>query len=73
MIVATGSIDYLEMKLVDEENFKQMVIRGDTDGWLDGFDWTNEHEERLQLLRELIKYKKLYLKVEKELEELNGN
>lgn len=72
MIVPTGSIDYLEMKLVDEENFKQMVIRGDTDGWPDN-TWTNEQEERLQLLKELVKYKKLYLKVEKELEELNGN
>lgn len=73
MINPKGSIEYLIDRLVQLENMKFMIISCDTEGWGESFSvWTTDMEERLQLLRELIKYRKLYLKVEKELEEERG-
>lgn len=73
MINAQGDIAYLTDHVIRQENLKSMIKRGDTEGWGEDFQlWTTEMEERLQLLKELIKYRQLYLKVEKELEEERG-
>lgn len=73
MINAQGDVEYLKDRLVQQENLKSMIKRGDTEGWGEDFKlWTTDMEERLQLLKELITYKELYLKVEKELEEERG-
>lgn len=68
MIVATGSIDYLTDQVLLLENLKTEKIKYG-DGWNLG-EWSEYDEERLNLVKELLKLKRLYFKVEKQLEEL---
>lgn len=66
MINAKGSIEYLTDQIHMLERLRMAKGHGGQEGW-DMDPWTEKDEEKLGLLEELIKYKKLYHKVSDEL------
>lgn len=71
MIVATGSVEYLKDQVRLLESIKAAKRNKSifNNGW-DMDAWGDEDEEKLNLVKELLKYKELYYKVERQLEEL---
>ena len=71
MIVATGSVEYLKDQVRLLESIKAAKRNKPifNNGW-DMDAWGDEDEEKLNLVKELLKYKELYYKVERQLEEL---
>ena len=69
MINAKGSIEYLTDQAHMLERLRMTKNHGGQEGW-DIDPWSEKDEEKLNLLEELIAYKKLYYKVSDELDKM---